>query len=192
MSNWVKNTMKELTYFLNVALCLICYFIVILFYIERKWLFMRNLARILPLKCRSSGKFQCFNAIDGSIKMLNLVEFTKILIKIKNCKIFYEAQKTSRLNVIIQPPPTPPHPLPSDKIVLRLFLRINTEIKVQLPSKCFKNAVLGVKKRWSANVFSATKQKHVCWKIVSKFRKVFWLCCKSILFSMSSELRFIK
>ena len=169
-SNWVKNTMKELIYFLNVALCLICYFIVISFYIERKWLFMTNLARILPLKCKSSGKFRCFNAIDGSIKMLNLVEFTKISIKMKNCKIFYEAQKTSRLNEIIQPPPTPPHPPPSDKILLSLFLRINTEIKGHLLSKCFKNAVFGVKKRWSANVFSSIKQKHVCWKIVCKFR----------------------
>ena len=52
-----------------MALCLI-YFIVILFYIERKWLLLRNLARILPLKSKLSGKFQCFNAIIGSIKML--------------------------------------------------------------------------------------------------------------------------
>ena len=33
--------------------CLICYFIVILFYIERKWLFMRNLATNLHLKSKS-------------------------------------------------------------------------------------------------------------------------------------------
>ena len=53
-----------------MAPCLICYFIVILFYIERKWLLLRNLARILPLKSKLSGKFQCFNAIDGGIKIL--------------------------------------------------------------------------------------------------------------------------
>ena len=141
---------------------------------------MRNLARLLPLKSKFSGKFQCFNVKMEVSKCSKIVEFTKISIKMKNCKIFYEAQKTSRLNEIIQPPPTRPHPPPSGKILLSLFLRINTEIKGHLLSKCFKNAVFGVKKRWSANVFSSTKQKHVCWKIVCKFRQVFWLCCKNI------------
>ena len=36
-----------------MAPCLICYFIVILFYVDRKWLFMRNLALILALKSKS-------------------------------------------------------------------------------------------------------------------------------------------
>ena len=86
---------------------------------------------------------------------------------------------------------SPTHPS-SDKVLLRLFLRIYTEVKGYLLSKCFKNVVLGVKKRWSANAFSDTKQKHVYCKIFSKFRKLFWLCCQSTLFSMSSGLRFIK
>ena len=42
------------------------FFIVIL----SKWLFMRNLATILPLKSKLSGKFQRFNAMYGSIAML--------------------------------------------------------------------------------------------------------------------------
>ena len=88
----------------------------------------------------------------------------------KNCKTFYEAQKTSRVNEIIQLPSNPP---PSDKILLPLFLRRYTEINGHLLSKCFKNAVLGVKKWWSANVVSDTKQKHVCWKTCSKVRKAF-------------------
>ena len=50
--------------------CLICYFIVVLFYIKRKQLFMRNLATILPLKSKLSRKFQRFNAIDGGIKTM--------------------------------------------------------------------------------------------------------------------------
>ena len=54
----------------RMASCLICYFIVVLFYINRKRLFMRNLATILPLKSKLSRKFQRFNAIDRSIKML--------------------------------------------------------------------------------------------------------------------------
>ena len=72
-----------------MAPCLICDFIVTLFYIERKWLLMRNLARILPSKSKMSGKFHCFNAIYRSMKILKkIVEFTKNSIKIKNCKTF--------------------------------------------------------------------------------------------------------
>ena len=50
--------------------CLVCYFIAILFYIERKWLLITNLATILPLKSKLSEKFQRFNVIDGNIEML--------------------------------------------------------------------------------------------------------------------------
>ena len=45
-------------------------FIVMLFYIERKWPIMRNLTTVLPLKPKLSGQFQGFNAVDGSIEML--------------------------------------------------------------------------------------------------------------------------
>ena len=45
-------------------------FIVILFYIERKWILMRNLAIILPLKSKLSGKFQRFNTVVESIEIL--------------------------------------------------------------------------------------------------------------------------
>ena len=53
-----------------MAPCLIFYFIAILFYIERAWLLVRNFARILSLKSKLSGKFQCFNTIDGNIETL--------------------------------------------------------------------------------------------------------------------------
>ena len=46
------------------------YFIVILFHIKGKWIPMRNLATILPLKFKLSGKFQRFNTVDGSTEML--------------------------------------------------------------------------------------------------------------------------
>ena len=49
-----------------MAPCLICYFIV---YWE-KVSSNENLATILSLKSKLSGKFNCFNAIDVSIKML--------------------------------------------------------------------------------------------------------------------------
>ena len=57
-------------------------------------------------------------------KCWKIVEFTKISVKMLNCKTFYETQKTSRLNKIIQPPPNPPPPPSSDKILLRFHLRI--------------------------------------------------------------------
>ena len=40
-------------------------------------------------------------------KCWKLVEFQKTLIKMKNCKTFYETQKASPLKEIIQPPSTP-------------------------------------------------------------------------------------
>ena len=55
-----------------MATCLICYFIVILFYIERKWLLMRNLATILLFKSKLSADLQRFDAIDGSIENFQL------------------------------------------------------------------------------------------------------------------------
>ena len=42
----------------------------VIFYIERKWLLMRNLTTVSPWKSELSGQFQRFNAIDGSIEML--------------------------------------------------------------------------------------------------------------------------
>ena len=104
--NGVKNATIKWHAFWMVPY-LICYFFVILIYIERKWLLIGNLVRILPLKSKLSGKFQRFNAVDGSIKMLKIAEFSKISIKTKNCKIFYKAQTTSRLKEIIQPPTIP-------------------------------------------------------------------------------------
>ena len=75
---------------------LICYFIAILFYIGRKWLLLRNLTRILSLKSQLSGKFQCFDSIDGNIEMLEKS---------------YEVQTAIHLKELIQPSPipSPPH-----------------------------------------------------------------------------------
>ena len=78
-------------------------FFVVLFHIER------NLVAMLPLKSKLSGKFQRFNAIDKSIEMLKIVEFSKISIKMKSCKIFCKAQTVSHLKEIIQPHLHTPH-----------------------------------------------------------------------------------
>ena len=55
-----------------MATCLICSFIFILFYIERKWLLMRNLVTIFLFKSKLSVNLQRFDAIDGSIENFQL------------------------------------------------------------------------------------------------------------------------
>ena len=146
---------------------------------------MRNLVTILPLKSKLSGKFQRFNVTDGSIEMLKKAEFPKASIRRKNCKTFYEAQTASCSKEIFQAPPNP--------LSTRLNLATSLEQKFsdryiqKYTDICFQSAsrmqFLGVQKWRSANVFSKTKQKYVCWKS----QKGFCQCCQSILFSMSSE-----
>ena len=96
----------------------------------------------------------------------------------KNRKTFYKVQTASRLKEIIQSPlKTPPPPPPPDKILLHLWNKnFLTEIYINIQTLSFKLLLecssWGVKKWCSGNVFSDTKQKHVCWKIC-KVKKVF-------------------
>ena len=73
---------------------------------------MRNIAAILPLKSKLPGKFERFNAINRCIEMLKIVEFSKISIKIKNCKTFCKAQTANCFKKLIQSPPSSPPPCP--------------------------------------------------------------------------------
>ena len=71
---------------------------------------MTNLDTILPLKSKLSGKFQRFNAIDGSIEMLKNNSISKkFQLKWAIKKEVHEAQIASILKEIF-PPPTTPHP----------------------------------------------------------------------------------
>ena len=74
-----------------------------LFYIKRKWLLMRNLATILLLMSKFSGKNQRFTAIDRSVEMLKNRWISKNVIQLIN---------------LSTPPSTYP---PPDKILLRLW-----------------------------------------------------------------------
>ena len=141
---------------------------------------MKNLARILSLKPKLSGNFQCFNVIDGSIKMLKKnLNLEELKLKWKIVKDLTRPKKRAASMKLFSLRSTE-HP--SDKILLRLFLRIYTEINGHWLWKCFRNAVLGIKKRWNANIFSDTKQKHVYWKTFSKFRKAFVCVAKAYYF----------
>ena len=91
----MKKAIMQVIYFRMTPL--ICCFLAILFYIEKKWLVIRNFATILPLKSKFFWKFQHFNANDGSVEMLKDNSIPKISIK-----IFYRAH--TAINKIIQPP----------------------------------------------------------------------------------------
>ena len=77
---------------------------------------MRNVDPILPFQFKLSGKFQRFKAINRSIEKLNIVEFSRISIKIKSCKTFCKAQTDNHLKKFIQSP-TPSH-RPIDKTLV--------------------------------------------------------------------------
>ena len=118
-------------------------------------------------KFRLTLTFQRFNAIDGSIKIL------------KNSWISPTSHQITSYCVF----------------GTNTFLQTYVEISKHLFSICFNNTVLGVKNWCSANVFSDTEQKHICWKIC-KVRKAFdcvvgayyfqcqvnWVCKMSDLF----------
>ena len=81
---------------------LICCLFVTLLYIERKWLLMRNLATVLPLKSKLSGKFQRFNAVNGSMEML-ISSWISKKIKLKwTIKTF---KQSAALRKLFSPPP---------------------------------------------------------------------------------------
>ena len=46
----------------------------------------------LPQSSKLPGKFQRFSVVDGSIKILKVVKFPNISIKMKNFKTFYNSQ----------------------------------------------------------------------------------------------------
>ena len=105
-------------------------------------LLMGNVAAILPLKYKLSGKFKRFIAINRSTEMLKIVEFSKISIKTKKCKTFSKAQTANCLKKFIQSLPIPPLP-PShthtpDMTLLRLGNNFFKEIYRNIKTFAFK------------------------------------------------------
>ena len=79
-----------------------------------------------------------------------------------------------------------------DKILgTKIFLQGCTEIYRHLLSRYFKNAVLGRQEMMQCKYFFWNQTEN-CWLENLSSEKGFWLRCESILFSMSSELRFLK
>ena len=146
---------------------LICFFLSYFFYIERKWLLMRSLSTVLPLKWKLSQKFQRFNTLD------------RFSIKMKNCKTLYEVQTASHLKEIFQsPPPQPtPHQIKSYYVSgTKILLRRYTEIYRHLLSKYFKDAVLGRQEMMQCKCYFL-HQTETCLLANLWNQKGFWLCC---------------
>ena len=123
-------------------------------------------------KSKLYGKCQRFNATDGSTDMLKMVEFPKKSIKRKNVKHLKEFKQQVPLKKLfsLSPIPSPNQIKPYYVSGTEMFLWRYTEIYRHMLSYFFKSAVLGRKKRCSANVFSYSKQKYFDWKIC-KVRK---------------------
>ena len=138
----MKNAVMQVTYFLNGHM----FFLSILFYNERKWLLMRNLAVILPLKCKFSGQFQRFDATDKSIKIEMLFPTSHVPPSPTPIKFYY---------------------LSETKIFLRRYLQI-----YRRAFKVLQECSSWVPRNGACNIFSDTKHKHDCFKIC-KVRNIF-------------------
>ena len=145
-----------------MAPCLICYFIVILFYIERKWLLMRNLAITLPLKSKFSGKFQHFITIVESIEILkNIWKIAK-----------HFTRPNQQENYSASPHRTYHQIKFCYVFVANIFSGRFTEIYRHLLSKCFKKVVLGRQEMVQCKCFFL-HQTETCLLEICKLRKFY-------------------
>ena len=112
----------------------------------------------------------------------------------KNSKTLYQFQTASCLKDIIQSPPHPsPHQIKSYYVFrTKLFLRSYTEIYRHLHLKCFKNAVLGRQEMMQCKCFFLKPNRNVFARKFVKWERFLAVLQENILFSMSSELRFMR
>ena len=178
----------QVTYFLNgpmFTLLFCCHFVL---YWEKVISHEK-----LNHKSKLYGNFQRFNAIDGNIEFLKMVEYLKKSIKMKNCRTFYEAQTASR--------PSGNHSASPNQIKCyyvsgtRIFLQRCTEIYRYIEKyTAFK--VLQECSSWASRNDTVQMffwhQTEKCWPENLSSEKGLWLRCESILFSVSSELRFLR
>ena len=115
-------------------------------------------------------------------KRWKIVEATKISIKMKNFKTFYEAQTAIKA----------PHQIRGSNISgTKIFLRRFTGIYRHLLSNGLKNAILGRLEMVQCKCFFWQKPEP-CLLVSLWSEKDFWLCCGNTFFEMLSELRFVK
>ena len=160
-----------------MAPCLICYFILILSYIEEKWFLIRNLITIWKISA-----FWCYGwRYQIAEKWLN---FQKVQLKSRIVKHFTRVKQGITLKKLFSHSTTPPHNQINLTTPLeQKFSYVNIQKYTNI---CFQGAsriqFLGVQKWCSTNAFSDTKQKNVGWKIC-KVRKVFGCVAKHNIFN---------
>ena len=137
---------------------------------------MRNLATVLPLKSKLSGKFQRFNAVNGSMEML-INSWISKKFKLK-WTILKRSRQWSALRKLFIPPP--------GKSFLRHWNKnFLTEIYSNIQALAFqelrKCSSLAFRNCAAQMLFSDTNQKRSCWKI-GKMSEVFY-CVVGVYFS---------
>ena len=162
-------------------------FIVILLYIKRKWLLMRNLSQYYPWSSNCLENFSVSMLLMEMSKCWKILGFPKILIKMKILKHFTRPNSE-------QPEEnySASHQIKVSHISgTKIFSLIFTGIYKHLLSKCLENAVLGRLERvqWKCFFWHTTE---ACLLENLQAEEGFWLFCRSIFFTILSELRFVK
>ena len=112
------------------------------------------------------------------LKSWEIVEFPKISIKIRNCKIFYLNRSKQRATLGKSFCVNPNDP-PLDKVLLREIYRH------------FLSTFPWASRNGAVQMFFLTSSRNMfAGKILSQ--KGFWLYCRSVSFWTPSELRFVK
>ena len=124
-------------------------------------------------------------------KYWKIVALQKTSIKMKNCKICYEAQTVTFMKKIIQSPANPkptPHQIKSYYVFgIKILIWRYTEIYRHLRSKCFKNAVL-VGQKMVQIIFCGSKQNMFAGKF-GKSEMLLTVLRQHII--LSNEFRFV-
>ena len=117
------------------------------------------------------------------------LNFLKFQLKWKIVKHFTRLKQRAALRKSFSLHPSHPHQIkPYYVSGTKIFLRRYIEIYRHLLSICSKNAVLGCQEMMQHKYFF-WDQTETC---LLQSQKGFWLCCGSILFSLSSKLRFLE
>ena len=171
-----------------MATCLTRYFIVIFFYVEWKWLLMRNLthnlSHNLAFEVELVWKISTLQCYTWEVtKCWKIIEFTKISIKMKNCKTFYEAQTASHLQEIIHPPRSP---VPPGKSLLRFWNKnVHTEIYKNIQTfalKVLRECISCASRNGTVQMFFFFwHQPDVC-RNICEVRKVFGCVAEAYFF----------
>ena len=129
--NSVKNVTMQVTYFLKDPVFNLLFYCHIILYWEKMTSYEK-----CSLEVPIVWKISRFNAIDGSIQMLKIVEFPKISLKWKIWKRFTSSKQRAALRNLFGLPLTY---FPPDKVLLPLWNKhFLTEIYRNLQTSVFK------------------------------------------------------